>query len=176
MKRRSLRAALPAACCLLLSFSHCGPSGPGSLRPISAPDAESGCPGGRAAWKLEVLDRRAQRRETDKVTALVADSIRTSYPGCAWDRAASDTPTITVELNTFSSVYFGDAGGSWEAEAAWTVAAREASGRILTEFECDEKATRPDYQNSNNEKAVLTRVFEAAMKRLLDGLRTIPAR
>ena len=173
MKRRILRGALPAVSCVLLSFSNCGPSGPGSLRPVSAPDAETGCPGGRSAWKLDVLDRRAERRETDKVTALVADSIRQSFPGCTWDRAAADTPTITVELNTFSSTYnYGD--GMWDAVASWTVSAREA-GRTLTEFECDAKDSQPNYRNTNNEKEVLTRVFEEALKRALAGIRAIPA-
>ena len=36
--------------------------GPGGLKPIAAPDVETGCPGRRAAWKLEVLDRRARQR------------------------------------------------------------------------------------------------------------------
>src|SRR5262249_10862079 len=69
-------AFLPSAFSLLLSFFSCGPSGPGGLAPVSVPDSEAGCIGGQRAWKLEVLDRRAERRETERVTALVADSIR----------------------------------------------------------------------------------------------------
>jgi hypothetical protein len=172
--RRILR--LPSAFwfCLLLSLSNCGPSGPGGLKPVAAPDGETGCPGRRATWKLEVLDRRAERRETEKVTALVADSIRRSFPGCAWAGSGGDGPTITVELNTFSSTYSYEGDGMWDARASWTVSAREA-GRVLTEFECDAKASQPNYRNTNNEKDVLTRVFEEALRRALAGIRTIPA-
>jgi hypothetical protein len=158
---------------LLLSACACGPSGPGGLKPVSAPDVETGCPGGRDGWRLEVLDRRAERRETDKVTALVADSIRRSFPGCAWNSAAADARTISVELNTFSSTYSYEGDGMWDAEAIWTVLVREGS-RTLTEFECDAKDSQPNYRNTNNEKEVLTRVFEEAMKRALAGLRAIP--
>ncbi len=174
MKRSILRAALPVGLCLLTS-SRCGPSGPGGLKPVSAPDAEAACPGGRSSWKLDVLDRRAERRDSEKVTALVADSIRKSFPGCVWNNAAADAPAITVEINTFSSTYSYGNDAMWDAEAIWTVSARE-KGRALTEFECDAKDSQPNYRNVNNEKEVLTRVFEAAMKRALDGLRAIPAR
>ena len=173
--RRILR--LPSALSLLLSLSaSCGPSGPGGLKPIAAPDLEAGCPGGRATWRLEVLDRRAERRETEKVTALVADSIRKSFPGCAWDRAGGETRTITVEINTFSST-FGYANsedpGMWDAAASWTVSAREG-GRALTEFDCDARDSQPNYRNTNNEKEVLTRVFEEALRHAVAGLHAIP--
>jgi hypothetical protein len=164
---------LLSAFCILLSLStRCGPTGPGGLKPIAATDVESGCPGGRSAWRLEVLDRRAERRETEKVTALVADSIRRSFPGCAWDRGGADTPTITVELNTFSSTYSYE--GMWDAAASWTVSAREGS-RTLTEFECEARDSQPNYRNTNNEKEVLTRVFEQALKRAVAGIHAIPA-
>ena len=164
---------LPAFC-LLLFFLSCGPTGPGGLKPITAPDAEVGCPGGRASWKLEVLDRRAERRESDKVTALVADSVRRSFPACRWDAAAADSPMITIELNTFSST-FSSRDGLWDAAAVWSVSAREASGRSLTEFECEASASRPNYRSANNEKEILNQVFEQALKRALAGLRAIPA-
>jgi hypothetical protein len=174
MKRGFRRTLLPSAFCLLLSFANCGPSGPGGLKPLAAPDVETGCPGRRAAWNLEVLDRRAERRETEKVTALVADSIRRSFPSCAWGRAGGDAPTITVELNSFSSTFSYEGDGMWDAVASWTVSAREA-GRTLIEFECDAKDSQPNYRNANNEKEVLTRVFEGALKRAVAGLRAIPA-
>ena len=136
---------------------------------------ENACPGGSRAWKLEVLDQRAERRESEKVTALVADSIRRSFPGCTWDRVPAGAPTITVELHTFSSTFSYDNGGLWDAAAVWTVLARDASGRTLTEFECDASATRPNYQYSNNEKMILNEVFEKALARALGGLRAVPA-
>ena len=140
---------------------------------MAAPDIEAGCPGGRPGWRLEILDRRADRRETEKVTALVADSIRRSFPGCTWNGAGADARTISIELNTFSSTYSYEGDGMWDAEAIWSVAVREGS-RTLTEFECDAKESQPNYRNTNNEKEVLTRVFEGAMKRALAGLRAIP--
>ena len=156
---RAPRIWLPSAFCLLLSLLSCGPTGPGGLAPIAAPDVESPCPGGRKAWKLEVLDRRAERRESVNVTALVANSIRRSFPGCAWDRPPAYAPTITVELHTFSSKYSYEGGGFWDAATVWTVLARDASGKTLTEFECEASASRPNYRDSNNEKMVLTQVF-----------------
>jgi hypothetical protein len=168
------RIRLPTVYCLLLSALSCGPTGPGGLKPITAPDAEVPCPGGRTTWKLEVLDRRAERRESDKVTALVANSIRRSFPACRWDTAPADAPTITIELNTFSAKY-SYSESMWDAAAAWTVSARDASGRSLREFECEATASRPNYSSSNNEKLILNQVFEAALKRALAGLRTIPA-
>ena len=168
------RIRLPTACCLLLTALSCGPTGPGGLKPITAPDAEVPCPGGRTTWKLEVLDRRVERRESDKVTALVANSIRRSFPACRWDTAPADAPTITIELNTFSSTY-SYSERMWDAAAVWTVSARDASGRSLREFECEATASRPNYRSSNNEELILNQVFEEALKRALAGLRTIPA-
>jgi hypothetical protein len=169
MRRKLLAFAWLASCA-----AACGPSGPGGLKPITAPDAEVGCPGGRSSWKLEVLDRRAERRESEKVTALVADSIRRSFPACRWDAPAADAPTITIELNTFSST-FSSADSMWDAAAVWTVLARNASGQSLKEFECEASASRPNYRSSNNEKEILNQVFDKALRRTLAGLRTIPA-
>lgn len=129
--------------------------------------------GGRNDWKLEVLDRRAERRESEKVTALVADSIRRSFPACLWDKPAADAPTITVEIDTFWAT-FNSAEAMWDAAAVWTVSARDASGHPITEFECDSSASRPNYRDSNNEKVILTQVFEDALRRALAGLRAIP--
>lgn len=168
MKRQLVALAFIAS-----GAAACGPSGPGGLTPITAPDAEAGCIGGRTTWKLEVLDRRAERRESEKVTALVANSIRRSFPACRWDGAPADAPTITVELNTFSST-FSSNDSMWDAAAIWTVSAREANGQPLTEFECDASASRPNYRNSNNEREVLNKVFEEALKRALAGLRAVP--
>ena len=172
---RASRIWLLSAFCLLLSFLSCGPSGPGSLKPLAAPDPDTACPGGRSSWKLEVLDRRANRRESEKVTALVADSIRRSFPGCAWDRLPADAPTITVELNAFASTFNRDGDSQWDAVATWSVLVREASGRTVSEFECDASASQPNYTNLNNEKEVLNRVFDEALRRALSGLRSIPA-
>ena len=107
----------PAALCLLLTSLACGPTGPGGLKPIAAPDASTPCPAGRKTWRLEVLDRRAERRESERVTTLVADSIRRSFPGCAWTNAPPDAPLITIEIDTFSSTYSYEGGGMWDAAA-----------------------------------------------------------
>lgn len=165
---------LTSAFCLLLTSLACGPSGPGGLKPIAAPDAATPCPAGRKTWRLEVLDRRADRRESGRVTALVADSIRRSFPGCAWNDAPPDAPLITIEIDTFSSTYSYDGGGMWDASAIWTVLARDPSGRILTEFECDASASRPNYRESNNELMLLTQIFEQVLGRAVTGLREIP--
>jgi hypothetical protein len=172
---RPSRRRLLSAFCLLVSSLSCGPSGPGSLKPLAAPDPDTACPGGRGSWKLEVLDRRAERRATEKVTALVADSIRRSFPGCAWDRPAADAPSITVEIDAFSSSFNREGDNMWDAAATWSVLVREASGRTVTEFECDASASQPNYSNANNEKEVLNRVFDEALSRALAGLRAIPA-
>jgi hypothetical protein len=164
---------LPPVLCLLLASLACGPSGPGGLKPIAAADATTPCPAGRKTWRLEVLDRRAERRESGRVTALVADSIRRSFPGCVWGDAP-DAPLITIEIDTFSSTYSYEGGGMWDAAAIWTVLARDPSGRILTEFECDASASRPNYRDSNNELMLLTQIFEQALGRAVTGLREIP--
>jgi hypothetical protein len=164
----------PAALYLLLTALACGPTGPGGLKPIAAPDASTPCPAGRKTWRLEVLDRRAERRESERVTALVADSIRRSFPGCAWNDAPPDAPLITIEIATFSSTYSYDSGGMWDASAIWTVLARDASGRTLTEFECNASASRPNYRESNNELVLLTQIFEQVLGRAVAGLGDIP--
>src|SRR5262249_30276533 len=152
----------------LLSSSSCGPTGPGGLAPVSVPDSEAGCIGGQRAWKLEVLDRRAERRETERVTALVADSIRKSFGTCEWN-TGRDAGTVTIEIDTFSSIFSGREA-MWDAEAVWTVNARDASGKTLTEFECQASGSRPNYQNANNEKELLNQVFDQALRRALAGL------
>lgn len=166
---------LPFTVCLLFSSLACGPTGPGGLKPVAAPDASTPCPGGRRTWRLEVLDRRADRRESGRVTSLVADSIRRSFPGCAWDNAPADAPLITIEIATFSSTYSYDGGGLWDAAAIWTVLARDASGRTLTEFECEASASRPNYRDSNNELMLLNQIFEQVLGRAVTGLREIPS-
>jgi hypothetical protein len=168
------RPLLPPATCLVLSLLSCGPTGPGGLKPIAAPDATTPCPGARKTWRLEVLDRRADRRESGRVTELVADSIRRSFPGCAWKEAPPDAPLITIEIDTFSSTYSYDGGGMWDASAVWTVLARDASGRTLTEFECDASASRPNYRETNNELMLLNQIFEQVLGRAVAGLREIP--
>ena len=118
---------------------------------------------------------RADRRESGRVTALVADSIRRSFPGCAWNDAPPDAPLITIEIATFSSTFSYEGGGMWDAAAVWTVLARDSSGRILTEFECDASASRPNYRESNNELMLLNQIFDQALNRAVAGLREIPA-
>jgi hypothetical protein len=169
------RSNLILGACLVLLAASCGPSGPGGLKPLASPDPSTSCPGGRRVWRLEVLDRRAERRESQKVTALVANSIRRSFPGCLWDNPPADAPTITIELDTFSSTYSYEDGGLWDARAVWTVLARDSSRRTLTEFECDFSASRPNYRDTNNELMILNQVFEQALNRALSGLREIPS-
>ena len=141
------------------------------LVPVSYPDPTVACPGGRAGWKLEIVDQRARREGTEDVVALLGESIRRSFPGCRWDAAApEDSGRVLVEIHRFATIQDGN---SWEAAAEWTVVASDASGRTLTEFETREEISRPNYRGSNNARESLRLAFDSAIRRTLTGLRVL---
>jgi hypothetical protein len=105
--------------------------------------------------------------------ASVRDAIQKSFPGCRWSASPdADAGTITIEIHRFASVR--DAG-SWEAAVEWTVSARDAGGRTLTQFEANEEVSRPNYQGSDNEKESLSEAFRRALERTTRGLSAMSA-
>lgn len=156
---------------LVLAVVTAGCASTAGLTPVSYPDPSVGCPAGRAGWKLDVQDRRADRESSEGVVGLITESIRRSFPGCRWDAAAPpDSGRVLIEVHRFSTM---QEGNSWEAAAEWTVVASDASGRTLTEFETREEVSRPNYRGSNNAKESLRLVFDSAIRRTLTGLRVL---
>jgi hypothetical protein len=167
--RASLFRALLAALAVMSAASGCGPP---KVRPVFYPDLEVPCPGGRTAWNLKILDRRAEREAHEQVVTEVREGVQKSFPGCRW--SVSDEPgipTITVEINRLASVFDGV---SWEAAADWSISATDEEGRRLLEFESNEEVSRPNYQGSNNEKESLSEAYQRALERTGTGLRTVP--
>ncbi len=165
----------PRAICPLLAVLLAGLvpscSSTSGLKPIVAPDPEIPCPAGRLAWSLEIKDLRAQRRDSDRLTALLRDSLSRSLPGCRWRKAGeSGASTIEIQIHRFT-VSFTES--TWDAAAEWTVLALDPSGRKLTEFESVEEVSRPNYRGSNNEQEALQQAFDRAMRRTLTGLRAV---
>jgi hypothetical protein len=156
------RAALAL---VILAAAGCGPA---SVRPVSFPDPEVLCPGGRQSWTLRILDQRAERKDEDRVVGPVREAIQKSFPGCRWT-GSEQTDTITIEIHRLASVYDQ---GSWEAAAEWSVSAH-AAGRTLIEFEVNEEVSRPNYQGSDNEKESLSEAFRRGVERTVKGLSTI---
>jgi hypothetical protein len=149
--------------------SRCGPP---TIAPVSAPDPGAPCPGGKTAWSLEVLDRRVDREASDRVVALLRDSIVKSFPACTWSAAADPgLPSVSIEINRFRAP-FGD--GMWNGVADWNILARDPAGRTLTEFDAVSEVARPNYQGSNNEKEAMTQVYREALEKTLAGLRAVP--
>ena len=146
----------------------CG--GTASLKPVSAPDPEIACPGGRLAWNLQISDQRASKTDSERLVSLVRDSLSRSMPGCKWAAGPSE-PAISIEIHRFTADQHGD---MWDAAAEWTVSVRDAAGRTLTEFQAESDITRPNYRGSNNEAEALREIFESVMKRTLAGLRAVP--
>ena len=143
--------------------------GPARTRPVSYPDPEVPCPGGRLEWGLQVLDRRVDREATERAMASVSDAIRGSFPGCRWtEPGLPGSDQITIEIHRLSSVQ--DPGGSWEAAAEWTVTVRDAAGGIVTEFEARQEDLRPNYTGTDNESESLNKVFREAVERTVKGL------
>jgi hypothetical protein len=150
---------------VILAAAGCGPV---SVRPVSFPDPEVLCPGGRQSWTLEILDQRAERKAEDRTVAPVRDAIQKSFPGCRWT-GSEQADTITIEIHRLASVYDQ---GSWDAAAEWSVSAH-AAGRTLIQFEVNEEVSRPNYQASDNEKESLSEAFRRAVERTVKGLSTI---
>ena len=168
--RRLLRGL--AGIALALAVFGSAACGPPTIPPVANPDPETACPGGSSAWSLEVLDRRAEREASEKVVATLRDSIMKSFPGCTWKEAgAAGVPSISIEIVRFAAP-FDEA--TWNGVAEWTVLARTADGRTLTEFEAESDVARPNYRGSNNEKEALRQVFGEALSRTLAGLRSVP--
>lgn len=146
--------------------------GMASLQPLLAPDPDVPCPGGRLAWNLSIRDERADRRDSERVVALLRDSLSRSLAGCRWKTASeSGAPTIEIQIHRFT---VGFAASTWEAAAEWTVLVSDSSGRRLTEFESSEEVSRPNYSGSNNEREAMQQAFDRAMRRTLAGLRAVP--
>lgn len=170
-RRPEPAAGASLAFVLLVAALATGCSSTMGLAPVAYPDSEAPCPAGRAGWKLEVLDRRAQRDSSTGVVALIGDSIRRSFPGCRWDSdAGPDAGVLRIEVHRFAT---NPAGNTWDAAAEWTVTAEDASGARLTEFETNEEVSRPNYRGSNNALESLREVFDRALRRTLAGLRVV---
>jgi hypothetical protein len=155
---------------LVLFATACGSATEG-LAPIAYPDPSGVCPAGKTGWKLEVLDRRAERPNSEDVVALIGESVRRSFPGCRWDgEGDAGAGVIRVEVHRFVTTA---AENTWDAAAEWTVTASDPAGATLTEFEADEEVSRPNYRGSNNAKESLQEVFDRALRRTLAGLRVV---
>jgi len=141
-----------------------------TVAPIVARDPQIACPGGELAWRLDISDQRAERKDSAKVLATLRDSITRSLPGCRW--VGADAPAISIELHRFD-VHPDE--NTWEAYAEWSVVARDRQGRTLTEFQADSQVSRPNFRGIDNEKAALQQALDEAMRRTLAGLRSVPA-
>ena len=155
----------------LLASLASGCGGTSSLKPLSAPDPDVACPGGRVQWNLQISDQRAEKRDSARLLPLLRDSLSRSLPGCQWTAAGADTPILSIEIHRFKADFQDNL---WEAAADWTVSARDASGHTLMEFQVLSEVSRPNYRGSNNETEALREVFEKAMTRTLAGLRAVP--
>ncbi len=156
-----------AVVAVLLCVVAC--SATAGLKPVRDEDREAACPGGRLAWNLQVQDQRAERRDSERLTALVRGSLSQSFPACRWvsDPTAG---TITIEIHRFSALLDG---AIWDGGADWTVSARDANGGALTAFDSTFEASRPNYRNVDNERAVLQQVLEEAVRKTALGLRAL---
>jgi hypothetical protein len=157
---------------VLGSFSCASPASQ-KVQPVTTPEASDACPAGRTSWALQVVDHRAERDrvDTDRMRTILSDSIKGSFPGCRWEAAGSGEPAIRIEVWQFRSSFLD---GFWEARSSWSVEV-EREGGPASRFEEDEGVSRPNYQGSNNEAQSLRDVFEAAMKKTIDGLRAVPS-
>lgn len=158
----------PALVLTLLSAAACGPA---TVRPTSYPDPEVPCPGGRNAWSLQIIDRRAELTASDRMVHDVRDAVEKSFPGCKWT-SAEGGDTITIEIHRLASRY---SEGGWDAGAEWTVTVRSAQGSTLAEFEANEEASSPNYSGRDNEKETLSEAFRKAVERTAKGLRGVSA-
>ncbi len=84
-------------------------------------------------------------------------------------RPGADTPTITIAVHRLAAV-FNDR--YYDSAVDWTVTARTASGRTITEFDANEQETRPAYSGADEES--LNEAFRKALQRTVKGLSQIP--
>lgn len=164
----AVRPILLAGAVLAVLSTACGPP---TLKPTAAPDPEVACPGRWTSWSLEVLDRRADREGSERLVALLSDSIKKSFPGCSWSGpGGARLPAVSIEVHRFAAPF---QEGAWNGVADWSVVALDPEGRTLIEFEAEYDVARPNYQGSNNEKEALQEVFSEALRRTLAGLRSV---
>lgn len=164
--------ALRTAAGLILALSLSSGCGPPGVRPVSFPDPEVSCPGGRESWSLQIRDERVSREDGARATAAVREAIQKSFPGCRWAAAeASDGASIEITIHRLATVFID---GAWEAAAEWSVQARDSAGRTLTEFEADEEDSRLDYRAADSEKESLSEAFRKAVSRTVKGLAAMP--
>jgi hypothetical protein len=152
------------AAAAVLAAAACGPPSP---RPVSFPDPDVTCPGGKVTWVLQIEDQRAERQAEEKMRGAVRDALLKSFPGCRWNPSDPDAGTVSIEVHRFVSRLDS---GSWEAAVEWSVTARDGSGHTLTQFEVNEEVSRPNYQGSDNEKESLSEAFRRAVERTARGL------
>ncbi len=164
--------ALGARCAGVFLLTWAASCGPPTLRPRSSVDPSAACPGGQTAWSLEILDRRADREGSQKLVALLSDSITRSFPGCTWapPDSAGGLGSILIEIHRFGAPFVED---TWSGAAEWDVLVRDPVGHTLLEFEASDEVERPNYYGSNNEKEVLQQVFEGALTKTLAALRSV---
>ncbi len=163
-----VRTAPLLVLCAILGYG-CGPP---TVRPATYTDPDVPCPGGRSAWSLEILDRRADREGEAKMISAIREGIQKSFPGCRWLTAGPRQDTITIEVHRFAS---RQDEGSWDAAAEWTVSVQSAEGRTLTQFQANEEVSRPNYRGSDNEKESLSQAFHQALQRTIKGLQLMSA-
>ena len=112
------RVQSSGAALLVLLTAACASSTEG-IAPVSYTDPSGICPVGRTGWKLEVLDRRAERKTSEDVVALIGESIRRSFPGCRWDtEAGADAGVVRIVGKSCSHSQFRMPGFSTGAAAA----------------------------------------------------------
>jgi hypothetical protein len=163
---KSTFAAVTLSTLAALAAAGCGPP---KVRPVSYPNPDVPCPAGLLSWNLEVLDQRADAPAPEKMLAAVRDGVEKSFPGCRWSAGNADTPTITIAVHRFAAV-FNDR--YYDSAVDWTVTARTASGRTITEFDASELETRPAYSGADEES--LNEAFRKALQRTVKGLSQIP--
>lgn len=158
---------VPALLLVALCLSCAG----ATLRPLAYPDPEAPCPGGRINWRLEIADQRADRRDSERITGLLKESLARSFPGCRWqDSSDGSFPKVLIELHRFGVVRDGN---YWEAAAEWSVVANDAEGGSLTEFQAVSEISRPNYRGANNELEAMKQAFDQAFRKTLAGLRAV---
>jgi hypothetical protein len=164
MNVRSLGLAVFAAAGL--AAAACGPA---PIRPVSFPDPEVSCPAGRVSWRLDILDRRANPEESDKLIESLRSGLESSFPGCRWTNAPAGSgealPAITIIVHRLG---VEEHNRYQDAAAEWTVTATTESGSTLTEFDANEEETRPAYSGADEE--ALNEAFRKALQRTVRGL------